>query len=71
MVFFINFLKNLAIRKLNEEQSSSFQQSSCLLLLNALNQFEWRIPQIWTEISNALLPKMNHQYKSVREKLAS
>jgi hypothetical protein len=70
MFFYINYLKDLVIRKLDEEQSSTFQRSSCLYLLKAINQFEWRIPKIWTEIYNVMLNKMNNPYKVIREKMA-
>jgi hypothetical protein len=71
MVFYINYLKDLVIRKLDEEQSSSFQRSSCLYLIKAINQFEWRIPRIWTELYSSFIPKMSNPYKAVREKLAN
>ena len=68
--FYINYLKDLVVRKLDEEQSSTFQRSSCLYLIKAINQFEWRIPKIWTELYNALKQKMNSPYKVIREKTA-
>lgn len=70
MFFYINYLKDLIITKLDEEQSSTFQRSSCLYLVKSINQFEWRIPKIWTELYDALIKKMNNPYKVIREKLA-
>lgn len=71
MAFYINYFKNLAINKLsNDDSASSFQCSASLHLLKALNQCEWRIPTIRNEIFNGLMTKMDHTYKTVRERLA-
>ena len=68
--FYINYIKDLAILKLFDNQSSSFQRTSSLHFLKALNQCEWRIPNVYNQLNTMLLVQMNHPYKAVREKVA-
>jgi hypothetical protein len=70
MSFYITYLKELAFKKLLENQSSSFQRTSSLHFLKAMNQFEWRLPSVFSQLHTMLLIQMNHPYKAVREKVA-
>lgn len=50
---------------------SSFQQTSCLHLLKAMHQCEWKSPQFWSNLFETFLSNMSHPYKAVREKVVS
>ena len=51
-------------------KSTSFQQTSCLHLLNAIGQCEWKAPDFWSGLFDTFMSNMSHPYKSVREKIA-
>ena len=80
MTFYLNYLNELTKRVfgLNDSiqqkdveslaSASSFQQSSCLQLLSALSQMEWRIPAFWSNMLDIFLSNMTHPYKAIREK---
>jgi hypothetical protein len=79
LTFYINYFMDLTRRFFTNKQVStdtesskfsSFQQTSCLHLLNALGQCEWKAPEFWSCLFETFLSNMNHPYKSVREKIA-
>jgi hypothetical protein len=81
MSFYLNYFNDLAnkifgsLNKETENESNSattsFKQSSCLQLLSALSQQEWRIPVFWSNLFEIFMNNMNHPYKAIREKNAS
>ena len=52
----------------SDASTSSFQQTSCLQLLAALNQLEWRIPRFWSDLFDVFTSNLSHPYKAIREK---
>lgn len=83
LTFYLNYFQNL-IKKTFAKSSesggssddsqnnvSSFQQSSCLYLMTAFSQFEWRAPTIWSNLFDIFMSNMSHPYKTIREKNAT
>ena len=50
---------------------SSFQQTSCLNLLGAFSQLEWRAQLFWSNLADLLQANMSHPYKAIREKIGA
>jgi proteasome activator subunit 4 len=50
---------------------TSFQQASCLNLVSALSQTEWRSQAFWASLIDLLMANMNHPYKTIREKIGA
>ena len=50
---------------------SSFQQTTCLSLVAALSQLEWRAQLFWSNLVDLFQANMNHPYKAIREKIGA
>ena len=77
MTFYLNYFHDLAEftfspSNWNPENTnaSSFQQASCLFLMTAFSQYEWRMPTFWSSLSSSFMINMTHPYKTIREKNA-
>jgi proteasome activator subunit 4 len=60
----------MSVENSESSKATSFQQTSCLHLLNAIGQCEWKASDFWTGLFDTFISNMNHSYKSVREKSA-
>lgn len=48
--------------------SSSLTRHACVVnLLTAFNQFEWRVPLLWANLTDSIIANMSHANKLVRE----
>lgn len=57
--------------KSDSKQKPTLKQTNILNLLTAFNQFEWRIPLLWSNITDPFITNMSHTSKSVRELMPS
>ncbi len=74
MTFYLKYFTDLTTKVFGpagvkqDSSITSFQQTSYLQLISALNQFEWRIPTFWSNLFDMFLNNMSHPYKAIREK---
>lgn len=79
MTFYLNYFQDLMIdvfyeiskSKIENKPKPTAKQINVLNLLGTLNQFEWRIPLLWSNLTDSFLLNMSHPNKSIRELMPS
>jgi hypothetical protein len=49
------------------QKASSNRHTNILHLLTAFNQFEWRVPLLWSNLTDSIINNMSHTNKAIRE----
>lgn len=49
---------------------NTFLETSRWCLVQTLTNFEWRVPVVWRYINEHGRDMLDHQYKSIRERIA-
>jgi hypothetical protein len=63
----IEYLRSLAAQPTT---GNTFLETSQWALIQKLNNFEWRIPDVWLNINRYANDLLDHPYKAIRERIA-